>query len=212
MPALVTNETENLRVVSSTIAAGKLILVVKNTGNQPIIGYHFDWKAKEGLSGDLTGANALAPGSRLTLAIPMNQLERDATTGLHKLNIAMAVFENGDAEGNWTHAQSYRDRIVGASLAAPQILAKIARVSPLSISTVEALASDLQTLTPPQKSGKWRTIGYEGAVIRARAQADYMLRQQLSSDKIEKRIIDLRKSLERQATLGRFIVEGGQSQ
>lgn len=212
MPALVTNETENLQVVSSTIAGGMLVLVVKNTGNQPIIGYHFDWKAKEGLSGDLSGTNALAPGSRLTLTIPLNQLERDATTGLYKLNIAMAVFENGDAEGNWTHAQSYRDRIVGAALAAPQILAKIARVSPLSISTVEALASDLQTLTPPQKLGKWRTIGYEGAVIRARAQADYMIRQQQSPDKIEKRIIDLRKSVERQAALGRNITEGGQSQ
>jgi len=212
IPALVTNETEHLQVVSSTIEAGKLVLVVKNTGDQPIIGYHFDWKAKEGLSGDLTNSNALAPGSRLIIAIPLNQLERDATTGLYKLNIAMAIFEDGNAEGNWTHAQNYRDKIAGATLAAPQIQAKVDRVSPLSITTVEALNSDLQKLTPPQKLGKWQTIGYEGAVIRARSKAEDMLRRQQSPDKVEKGIIELRKSMERQAAFGRNIVEGRKSQ
>jgi hypothetical protein len=212
MPTLITNETENLQVVSSTIEAGRLYLVVKNTGNQPIIGYHFDWKAKEGLSGDLTSTNALAPESRLTIAIPLSQLERDATTGLYKLNLAMAIFEDGSAEGDWTQAQEYRDRIAGAALAAPQIQAKVARVSPLSISTIESLVSDLQTLTPPQKLGKWQTIGYEGAVIRARSQAAYILRQQQSTDKVEKGIIELRESVERQASLGRNLVEGRQDQ
>jgi hypothetical protein len=212
MPALITNETENLQVVSSTIEASRLYLVIKNTGKQPIIGYHFDWKAKEGLSGDLTSTNALAPGSHLTIAIPLSQLNRDATTGSYKVNLAMAIFEDGSAEGDWTRAQEYRDKIAGATLAAPQIQAKVVRVNSLSISTIESLVSDLQTLTPPQNLGKWQTIGYEGAVIRARSQAAYILRQQQSPDKVEKGIIELRKSAERQAALGRSIVEGRQIQ
>jgi hypothetical protein len=212
IPALITNETENLQVVSSKIEAGKLLLVIKNTSDQPIIGYHFDWKAKEGLTADLTNANELAPGSRLNFIIPLDRLERDATTGLYKLNISMAIFENGDAEGNWTQAQSYRERAEGAALAASAIQAKIPRFDSLSRSTIETLASDLRTLMPPQKLGKWRTVGYEGAVIRAQVQAELMLREQQSPDKIEKTIIDLRKSMERQATLSRNILEGRKSQ
>jgi hypothetical protein len=209
MPVLVTNETENLQVVSSTIEAGRLILVVKNTGNQPIIGYHFDWKAKEGLNGDLTNANALAPGSDLTIAIPLNQLERDATAGSYKLNLAMAIFEDGNAEGDWTRAQECRDRIAGAALAAPQIQAKIAHVNRSDLSAVKNLSDDLKTLfTPPGKLTKWRQIGYEEAVIRAYGQAQIMLREQQFPDKVEKRMIELRSSAERQLALHRHITEG----
>jgi len=213
MPALVTNETENLQVVSSTIGAGKLILVVKNKGDQPIIGYHFDWKAKEGLDGDLTGTNALGPGSNLTIVVPLNQLEWDTTAGLYKLNLAMALFEDGNAEGNWTRAQIHRDRIVGGALAAPKIQGKLAQVNASDISTIERLSGDLKALlAPPGKLTKWQQIGYEGAVIRASAQAEYMLRQRPSPEKIAQRIAEMRKNVDRQAALGRDITEGGQSQ
>lgn len=209
IPALITNETEHLQVVSSIVEAGKLLLVVENTGDKSIIGYHFDWKAKEGLSADLTSANALAPGSRLTLHIPLKQLEKDATTGLYKLNIAMAIFEDGNAEGNWAQAQNYRERIAGAALAAPKIQEKIAHVNAADISTVKKLSGDLKTLlTPPNKLTKWQQIGYEGAVMRAATQTESLLRQQQSPDKIEKRIIELRKNIEHQAVLGRGITEG----
>lgn len=212
IPALITNETENLQVVSSKIEAGKLLLVIKNTSDQPIIGYHFDWKAKEGLTADLTNANALAPGSRLNFTIPLDRLELDATTGLYKLNISMAIFENGDAEGNWTHAQNHRNKLVGEALAAPELREKISRVNASDISTVEKLSGDLKTLlTPPGKMIKWQQIGYEGAVIQASAQAEYILRQRPSPEKIAQRIAELRKSVDRQVALGRAITEGRQS-
>lgn len=213
VPVAITNETESLQVVSSMIEKNRLILTVKNTGNQSIIAYRCDSKSKQGLTGDWTTMGELAPGSQFSIIVPLAQLEQDAKTGLYKLNIAMAFFEDGTAEGSWEHATNYRNKIIGEAAAAPQIREKMALVNKADHSTVKKLSEDLKALfTPPQKMSRWQQIGYEGAMIRAYGQAQIMLREQQFPDKIEKRIIELRKSVERQATLGRNLVEGRQNQ
>lgn len=237
VPVAITNETESLQVVSSMIEKNRLIFTIKNTGDQPVIAFHFDLKAnknageqpvttyrfdlkaKEGLTGDSTTMGEIVPGSQFSFVIPLNQLEQDAKAGLYKLNIAMALFANGSAEGNWAYAENYRDKIIeGAALAAPQIREAIAHVNESDISTVKKLSDDLKTLfTPPGKLNRWQQIGYENTVIRARGQVEIMLREQQSQEqqspaKLEKRIIELRKSTERQAALARGIAEGRQIQ
>ena len=213
VPVTITNETESLQVASSTIEKNRLILTLKNAGDRQIIAYRCDSKGKEGLTGDSTTMGELAPGSQFSILVPLAQLEQDAKTGLYKLNIAMAFFEDGTAEGNWEHAANYRNKVIGEAAAAPQIREKMALVNKADPSTVKKLSEDLKALfTPPQKLSRWQQIGYEGAMIRAYGQAQIMLREQQSPDKIEKRIIELRKITERQATLGRNLVEGRQSQ
>jgi hypothetical protein len=210
VPVTITNETESLQVVSSAMEKNLLVLTIKNAGNQPIIAYRCDSKSKQGLTGDSTIIGELAPGSQFSILVPLAQLEQDANTGLYKLNIAMAFFEDGTAEGNWEHAANYRNKVIGEAAAAPQIREKMALVNEADPSAVKKLSEDLKALfTPPQKLSRWQQIGYEGAMIRAYGQAQIMLREQQFPEKIKKRMTELQNSIDRQSALHRRITKGG---
>jgi hypothetical protein len=204
MQVLISNETESLQVISSRIDASRLVLSLKNTGAQPIIAYHFDLKGKEGLSRDLAESGEMAPGSESTAYIPLNQLEQERG-GAYRLNIAMAFFKSGEAEGSWEQAQAYREKLAGATLAALRIR-EIASRAASSKASAGTLTRNLEGLKPPRNLRQGEALGYSEAVIKARGRAEYLKRA--SSDEAGRGIVEMRKAAERQIALGQMVVEG----
>jgi hypothetical protein len=124
--AQILNETESIQVVSRQITDQNLVLKLKNASNKPIIAYTIEYQpgaeSSPAFDMDLTSsAHLFGPQTEITTIIPLAALARDEQTATYKVKIAMAMFADGEAEGDWKRAQSRREQIKGADLALQNI-------------------------------------------------------------------------------------------
>jgi hypothetical protein len=124
--AQILNETESMQVVAHEITEQNLVLKLKNASNKPIIAYTIEYhpgaEGSPALDMDLTSsAHLFQPQTEMTTIIPLAALARDEQTATYKVKIAMAMFIDGEAEGDWKRAQVRREQIQGADLALQHI-------------------------------------------------------------------------------------------
>lgn len=161
----ISNETESFKLTSAQLETGYLKLQLKNIGYKPIISYHIDLKLKKGLNPDVMGDDPLEPGGELSIRLPLAGVPRDPQTGLYHLNVAMALFADGSAEGDWNKSQMQREKFEGAAMANEKIEPKL---NSLDWAQAAILFDDLGTLRPPSTLSKSQQAGYMHAVKQAR--------------------------------------------
>ncbi|MGE0133370.1 MAG: hypothetical protein AB7U82_35270 [Blastocatellales bacterium] len=168
-----------------------LTLKLKNVGDQPIISYHIDLKSKTGLTPDLMGGDPLAPGTELAMRLPLAGVPRDPQTGRYRLNVAMALFTDGSAEGDWNKSQTQREKFEGAAMALERIGQKLRNIEQAQASR---LYGELGEFRPPTTLSKSQQAGYAHAVKQARLKL-YLIEHDSATGKIPS---DLQRSFERQ--------------
>jgi hypothetical protein len=125
----ISNETEHFQVVSAIINANVLNLMIKNTSSEPIIAYRIDFNPdgnlRDGIDSDLSFSESLFPPQAvMTLFLPLNKLKRKET-GNYYLNIAMAYFVNGWAEGSWEKSKLQQEKFEGIDKALRDVRGKM---------------------------------------------------------------------------------------
>jgi len=208
----ITNETEALQVGPFKIENRDLVVELKNSGDRPIIAYSFDSKSKKGVTIDLTYTeNAFPPGSTHYLRIPIDNLRHTEDTGLHKLNLSLALFADGTAEGDWEQARIQRVKLEGAALALDQIQSKLTMIKRFSAPAIERLSSELSAIVPSKRLTEMQKVGYQSAVLQALVKTQVILRNQ-SQEKAGHSFNDFKNSLARQISRIRTLSERRQNQ
>jgi hypothetical protein len=206
-PVAINNETESLQVVSSKIENNTLVLELKNTSNQPIVAYGIDFRRNSGIAADLTTTdNSLDPGHGVTVRIPLGQLERAENTGLYKIDLSMAFFADGSAEGDWEKARVQREKMEGAATALEQIQPRLTNIGQFSPSAVKQLSGEFSGLRPSQGLTKMQKFGYWNVITQARLRTQQVLLNPVQA-KAERDFNALKSSIGRQVSSSRMNTE-----
>lgn len=179
----VSNETEHFQVVSAIINADVLTLKIKNTADVPIIAYRIDFNPdgniRDGIDSDLSLAESLFPAQgEMTLFLPINKLKRNER-GNYYLNIAMAYFASGWAEGSWEKSKLQQERFEGIDKALRDVRGKMPRTK----DSFKKFADDTFKKGPPAHLSLGQKLGYFSAI-------NHILMTSLQVDKKDKNVND----------------------
>jgi hypothetical protein len=177
VPVVFSNETESLQITSFKAVNNKLELRLKNVSDQTIVAYHIDLKDQKAIAEDLTYGNELAAGHEFTLSIPFHSLPRDVEKGLHKLNLAMVMFGDGAAEGDWGKAQNWREQLQGAAVLFEEMQPRVAGIERLSREGVEQLSNQFEAKIKQPVKGltRMQAAGYYRAALNTQMQIKQVL-------------------------------------
>lgn len=203
----ITNETEALQVGSFKVVNRDLVVELKNSGDRPIIAYAFDSKSKKAVTVDLTYTeNAFPPGSIHYLQTSIDNLQRAEDSSSYKLNLSLALFVDGTAEGDWEQARIQRQKLEGAALALDQIQSKTTRIKQFSALAIDRLSSELGAMEPSKRLATTQKVGYQSAALQAAIKVRAILHNQ-SHEKAERSFNDFKNSLARQISGIRILSE-----
>jgi len=170
----ITNETESLQVVRTKINESNFVVEVQNVGARPVVGYWFQYgEDKTNTQGRELGlGEAFQPGKTETMDIPLANLRSaDANDNALRLKLAVCMFEDLSAEGDWEIARRNREAYQGAAVAyriMREEVEPLSQSASLDPSALQAASDRVAALNVPNDLTENQRIGFQEGIIHMR--------------------------------------------
>jgi len=169
----VRNETKTLEVVSKKIEKEFLVMEVRNVGQRPIICYRVELKGSDRFVTDLSAGGPLAPSLKTNVTIAVKKLTYDQQSKKFLATFSMALFADGQGEGDPAKVASQRDRMSGQALAFTNMTEMVDGLQSEADFASQQFAQHLHALKGLMPAGYNRdqAAGYVGAIQSMQARA-----------------------------------------